>query len=450
MHGGKMKKIFSIISTLFGALVYLSIANASQPTTFLGPTIKGGYTNTFTNTTAYSVAAEVGVKDYRVGGTLGWKIQDDQRLKITGEYLGQKINYNFFVGDTQQWVSQAAIGAYYEYDVLGYAFKPQLDLSGYYSHAPSKNLNTVSGTLINSEGVLQNFVDMRRIAGSNAGGVAPGVTIQPWQGAKAGIDLNYDNVSYNKHGVPSEDAKGFGGTARFNQALTRNVDLGLVAGIRQPFDNYQANLNWTTDSSAGEWVWGLGTAYTVGKNTLPSTYNVVASVKFLVDQKTPAAQSTRKYANLKNHYKDEVLPPPPISDNFKKWTSDPAVYMPQVLAIPDESLLITTPTSTPIPICALIAPTFLSAIPGPPLFHADGSFPVASHFAGDHLTYTITQITPFAPFPTPATTVTIDSVTGIVSVHDGLPLAETSATFTVTATNCLGAVTSNVFTISVT
>ena len=445
-----MKKILSIVFTLFGALLYISTAYASQPTTFLGPTLRGSYTNVFTNSTAFSVAGEAGVKDYRVGGTLGWKIQDDQRLKITGEYLGQKITYNFFAGDTQQWVTQGAVGASYEHDFSMYAFKPQFDLSGYYSHAPSKNLNAVSGTFINSGGVLQNFVDTRRIAGSNAGGVAPGVTIQPWQGAKTGVDLNYDSVSYNKHGVPSEDAKGFGGTARFNQALTKDVDLGLVAGIRQPFNNYQANLNWTKDSSAGEWIWGLGAAYTVGKNTLPGTYNVVASVSFLADQKTPAAEEARRYENQKNHYKDEAPLPLPKSNDFKKWTSDPAVYMPQVLAIPDESVVITTPTSTPTPSCALIAPTLLSAIPGPPVFSVDGSFPVASHFSGDNLTYTITQITPFAPFPTPTTTVTINPSTGVVSVHDGLPAAQTNATFTVTATNCLGAVTSNVFTISVT
>ena len=441
-----MKKVISIVFTLIGALLYLNTAYSSQPTTFLGPTIRTGYTNTLTNTTAYSVAGEVGAKNYRVDGTLGWKIRNDQRLKITGEYLWQKITYNFFAGNTQQWVNQGAVGAAYEYDLPGYALKPQLDLSGYYSHAPSKNLNTVSGTLVNSGGVLQNFVDARRIAGSNAGGVAPGITIHPWQGAKVGADLNYDNVSYNKNGAPSQNAKGFGGTARFDQALTKDVDLGLVAGNRQQFNNYQANLNWTKDSSAGEWVWGVGAAYTAGKNTLPSTYNVVATVKFLVDQKTPAAQPIHRDANFKDVYKDEVPPVQPVFDDFKKWTSDPAIYMPQVLAITDEKLQTTTPT----PSCALLAPALLSAIAGPPLFHVDGTFPTAANFSGDNLTFTITQVTPFAPFPTPTTTVTINPTTGVVSVHDGLPPAQTNGTFTVTATNCLGSVTSNVFTISVT
>jgi len=430
-----LKKILSLSLTFFSALLYFSNACSSQPTTFLGPTVKSGYTAAITNTTAYSVSGEVGVKNYRIAGTLGWKIWDEQRLKISGEYLWQKMTYNFFAGNTQQWVNQGAVGADYEYDLLGYAFKPRFNLQGYYSHAPSKNLNTVSGAFVNNSGILQNFIDTRRIAGSNAGGVAPGITIQPWQGAKAGVDLNYDCVSYDKRGVPSEDAKGFGGTARFDQALTRDVDLGLVAGMRQPFNNYQANLNWTKDSSVGELVLGLGAAYTVGKNTLPSSYNVIASVKFLIDQRAPVT----RHPNLKSDYKNEALPPLSVSDGFKKWTSDPAVYMPQVLTVQDQSILITTPP----PSCALIIPSLLSVIANQGTFTVDSTFPVAPNFGGDNLTYSITPITPFI-----GSTVTINSATGVVSVHIVHGPVTVSGTFTVTATNCLGAITSNIFTIT--
>lgn len=417
-----MKRLFRIILIIFSALLYYSTAySSSQPTTFLGPTAKGGYANTMTNETAYSVAGEVGGKNYRAGGTFGWQIQDRHRIKVTGEYLWQKITYNFFVGDTEQWVNQGAIGAAYEYDIPEYALNPKFDLSAYYSHAPSKNLSNSTGSFINSAGVLQNFVDMRHIAGSNAGGVAPGVTIQPWLGGIVGVDMNYDNVTYNKQNSPSENAKGFGGTAHFNQALAHNIDLGLAAGIREPFNNYQANLNWTTNSSAGAWILGIGGAYTTGKNTLPNTYNVMVSVNFLADQKTHTKQRTS-------------------SDDLKKWTSNPAIYMPQVLAIPDEGLVITTPVTS----CGLTAPSFLTPITDHGPFIGDDSFPVTANFGGPDLTYTINTETPFT---TPGNDVTIDPTSGLISIAT-VPSVD-STTISVTATNCTGSVTSNTFVVSI-
>lgn len=412
-----MKNPFSKVSVLFSTLLILGSVHASQPTTFLGPSIKAGYTDTFTNTSGYSIAGEVGVKNYRASGTLGWQLEQAQRFKITGEYLAQKITYNFFLGDTQQWVNQGALGAKYEYDFANYALNPQFDLAGYYSHAPSKTLSVATG----------------RIAGSNAGGIAPGVTIKPWSGARAGVDLNYDRVTYNTNAGVSKDANGLGGTARFNQALIGDLDLGLVAGFRQPFNNYQANLNWTTDSSAGEWIWGLGGEYTVGKNSLPSTYNVIASVNFLLDRGAP---EVNRHRSLKGDYKDEVVAPDTY--DFRRWVADPAVRMPQVLAIAQDSVP---------PGCGIAAPSFLSTIASPPLFTTSGTLPVASHFGGSSLVYSLTQVTPFTVPGTSA--VTINSTTGVLSIFDGHPPLTTSATFTVTATNCAGSVTSNVFTITV-
>src|SRR5579862_5543579 len=170
MHGGSkhMKKV-TRISLILGSMLaclstaYSSIPNNDHPKTFLGPNIKGSYSSPITDITAYSIAGEAGLKNFRLGGTIGWRLQDNQRIKTSVEYLWQKITYPFFDGNTDQWVQQGAIGADYQYEFLGYSYEPLFDLNVYASHAPSKTLGTDTGVFINSSGLSQNFVDMRRI-----------------------------------------------------------------------------------------------------------------------------------------------------------------------------------------------------------------------------------------------------------------------------------------------
>lgn len=409
-----MRKIIAIIFTFLSIQLYLGTAYSSQPTTFLGPTVRGSYTDAFTNRSAYSVAGELGVKNYRVSGTLGWKLPIDQRLKVTVEYLSQRINYGFLLGDAKRWVNQGAIGAQYEYLLSDNLLRPQFDFTGYYSYAPSKNISATMG----------------RIAGSKAGGIAPSISIQPWLGAKLGVDLNYDRVSYSTQNPSLKHVNGFGGTGRFDQAVTENLDLDLVVGIRKPYNNYQANLNWTTDNSYGEWLWGLGAEYTAGKNRLPSTYNVTASMNFLLDRKIPEA---RRCGNLKADYKGEALLPA-YDDDFKRWTSYPAVRMPQVLAIPEE-----VPQG-----CTLAVPTLLSAIPNQTVtgLPVPASFSIASFFGGQNLVYTMAVVFGFGNSLHNAT---INSTTGVITVTG--PAGPDAEDVIVTATNCAGSVSSS-FTIT--
>ena len=204
-----------------------------------------------------------GLKNFRVGGTLGWRVDTNQRLKLSSEWLRQDITYAFFSGNSNQWMNQWAIGAGYQFDFLGYSYDPAFDLSAYYSHAPSKSLSTVTGRFVNSLGVLSHFIDQRRIAGSNAAGIEPGASFSPWIGGRVGLELDYDHVNYDNKFASDNDANGFGGTIRLYQALTENIGLGLSAAVRTPFNNYTANLDWThMPYLGGAWTVGLDAAYT--------------------------------------------------------------------------------------------------------------------------------------------------------------------------------------------
>lgn len=300
-----------------------SIPNHDHPTTFLGPTIKGAYTSTLDETTAYSIAGEAGLKNFRAGGTVAWRIEDSQRFKISAEYLWQQLTYAFFVGNNNQWVNQSAVGADYQYDL---AYRLQLNMNVAFTHAPSKSMSTVTGSFVNRFGSLQSFADTRHIAGSNGLSASPGISFQPWLGNTTGVGLNYDNVNYDKKYPANKDARGFGGTVHLNQVLYQQIELTMLAAVRQPYNNYQAGLGW----SHLPWAVGLDAAYTVGKNTLPNSYNLSLSLNYDLDRRDGKT-------SIRQDLKDAIRCCVDARPRLIAWTATPAVYPPEVLAIADDN-----------------------------------------------------------------------------------------------------------------
>lgn len=425
-----MKKLSRVSLVMVSTLVYCgvvhagSIPNTDNPRTFLGPTARIGVTSTLNDYTAYNLAGEAGIKNFRIGGTLGWNLAANQRFKVSAEYLWQKITYAFFSGNTDKWVDQGALGAAYQYD-FEYNFHPQFDLSAYASHAPSKSLSTVTGNFTNAQGSLVPFTDTRRIAGSNGAGIAPGLAVMPWQGGRVSAELNYDSVRYNNKYVSNKDAIGIGGTIGLNQAITDNLGLGLAAAVRQPFNNYAASLSWSNVPYFGMWALSLFGDYTVGKNSLPNTYNVGLSADYFLDQRCGhAVPVSLKGENLKGEATTTMQP---YHDNLLAWTGDPAVYMPQVLAIVDERV-----TS-----CNGAAPTVTSPLSDLLGITTVQNINAAGNFSGNNLTFSSSV----SGTINPATTVSI-TPQGALTITPAL-VEDQSFTVTVTATNSCGSTSSS-------
>lgn len=432
----KFYKLALALSSAFLCLsAYSGIPNNDNPTTFLGPTLKGKFTNAFTDTMAYSLLGEAGLKNFRVGATWGWKLDENQRLKVSADYLYQQITYSFFSGNTDQWVSQESISAAYLYEFLGYDYNPAVGANAYLSHAPSDNLSTVHGTFTNSAGNRQTFADLRRIAGSNAGGISPMVSVDPWLGGRIGLELNYDNVRYDTTNGPGKNATGFGGTIKLNQAITEDVAFGASAAVRQPFNNYAANLSWSNvPYLSSRWTLGIDGDYTAGKESLPNTYDAGVFVNYALDQRCPIV-----VRSLKDDAKDDLKGETtlrPINDDLLAWTAEPAVYLPQVLAVTDEEVRIPDPCSP--------SPELIGTIPNQTPGIGTSTFNTAQAFSpSSGLTYSI-QVT---PTPTGGNSVSINSTTGVVTVVN----AGTSQTITATVTArnaCGAAATSNQITIT--
>lgn len=408
-----MKKLYLLVAT---TVLGTGIVHSSSPTTFLGPTARLGFTSTFSDVSAYSVAGEAGPKNFRAGATVAMKFSDATRFKLSGEWLWQKINYNFtFNDDTGGWVNQGAVGADLQYLLNGYDFRPAFDLNGYYSYSPSRDFSTqvIRDTFL----PLDILRETRHVSGANAYGVNPGLSIVPWMGGQLSVILNYDHVKYrDTYYYYSTEATGFGGTIKVDQLIFANFDIGLAAAIRKPFNNYQAKLGFVTSAYSGVLRSAVFGAYTDGKDGLPNTWNVGLSVDYLLDQRCPVTVP----GNLKGEM--TVVP----ADDFLAWTADPAVYMPQVLAVADPRYSLTCP----------VLPAVVGTIPAQVVpFGAPVTVATAQAFTpGTGLFYTVSAT------PAPGlNTVTINSTTGAVTLTSSPDGGAT--TVTVTAANSCGIAT---------
>lgn len=387
-----LSRITALTAILFIATAYSDVPNTNtNPTTSLGPIASLSYTGSVSPKFAYNLLGEGGAYHLRANGTVGFALYDYNRFKITTEYLAQDITYAFFSGNSQQWVHQTAVGAGYQHDI-NMRFSPQFDVSGYYSYAPSKTLSIVSGLYVNPMGAPINFIDNRRIAGSAASGGEAGFSLHPWLSAKTGIYLNYDRVDYDQsYSAINQDAIGLGGTAFYNQDLTDHVTLGLMGAVRQPFNNYRINLNWNDPLYKGHWTFGAFGEYNEGKNTLPNTWNAGISVNYSEDNSLTITK--KEFANKKTSEN--------LNHTLTKWVNDPAVRMPQVLAIGDEVKQNNNRSTLCAP-AALISP-FVS-----PMLFPSGNVEIdtASHFNGSNLVFVLIS----AP-----SGININSTTGLIT-----------------------------------
>ncbi len=425
---GKLLKLsaFIVALVIMGA-AFSAIPNNSDPTTFLGPTARLGVTKAMTDDSAYSVAGEVGLRNLRLGGTIGWEFDYNQRIKASAELLRQKITYAFFDGNYDPWVNQGAVGLAYQYDMRNVEpFNTMFDLSGYYSHAPSSTLGQSSGTYVDSGGITRNYTNVRRLAGSNGVGVSPGITFVTIDGTRAGLELNYDHVTYDTTYRSGLQGTGLGGTVKLSQEITDDVKLGASAAIRKPFNNYQADLSVDNLTYYGTWIVKLFGAYTKGKNTLPNTYNVGIGADYLIDadchNPVPIARPQPRYKDSKFKdqpvYKDTAVyyeDPQTFDKDFLSWVSVPAVYIPQVLVVPDQ--------------CNV--PTFNGPIPD----EEDDVYIVqlSQYFVGSNLTFAVTH-------GATSGSATVELTGSQLTITGG-----NVSSIVVTATNGCGSASSNAF-----
>ncbi|MBA3535917.1 MAG: hypothetical protein H0T84_04815 [Tatlockia sp.] len=426
-----LQKTLALITLFFSCTLTQASIQRDDPRSYVGTTANAKYSQSISERSAFSLLGEAGPRNYRFGATLGWQFFDNQRIKISGEFLEQDILYAFFSGNSREWVRQGAFGAHYQYDLSQFNYHPQFNLKAGYSHAPNKQLSLRSGFFTNRLAAQQNYIEYRRIAGSDAGYVSPGVSIMPWQTGRIGAELNYDDVRYDAIYQGRHHAEGFGGSINYNQQLGAYTDFDLNAGFRKPFNMYHARIGYTLPSRPN-WSIGVDANYVDGKHRLPNTYNVGIGVRYALKEIALTANYLDKDAPLRRTY----MP-------LNSWIASPAIYLPQVLAITDSKVDIIQPLSTPTPapnIC--VAPTVIGTIDDQ--FIEDGEpniVPTTDIFSGTTpFSYSV-SISP--PTNGGAPIVTIDS-SGTITINPGvIPPQGTEFEVTVVATNACGSVSTS-------
>lgn len=277
---------------------------------------------------AYSFSAELGRKNYRFGGTVGTSLGDWGLVKLSGEYLTQDIEYRFASGSTSKWRPQGAIGLAYTKDLdlscfewcppLIYNWLSFIEINGYWSYAPNKNLSAV--TCANGNTVL------RHIAGSNAAGVAIGVSCIPWSTGRFSAQTTYDYVSYARKYKGHRHIGGFGSTYSIIQCLPFNLDLELSAAFKEPYNYYLGSVNYAFENQWRGLIVGVFGAYLKGRFHLPnsSTAGIQLSYRFGCEGNGCMNMGDWGYGyNCDNNCCDPRL---------MEWVSNSAVYIPEVLA----------------------------------------------------------------------------------------------------------------------
>ncbi len=424
-----LQKILALIALSFSCTLTQATIPTKDPTSYLGTNAYAKYSQSISESTAFSLLGEAGPRNYRFNATLGWQFLDNQRIKISGEFLDQDIRYAFFSGDSREWIKQGAFGAHYQYDLSQFNYNPQFNLKAGYSHAQNKQLSLRSGFFTNRLATQQNYIEHRRIAGSNAGFVSPGVSVMPWQTGRIGAELNYDDVRYDTIYPGRTHVQGFGGSVNYNQQLGAYTDFDLVAGFRRPFNMYQARIGYTLPSRPN-WTIGVNADYVDGKHHLPNTYNVGIGVRYALKEIALTANYLDKDAPLRRSY----MP-------FNSWIDTPAIYLPQVLAIRDSKVDIIqplpTPAPTPTPTC--VAPTVIGTIPAQTITSTT-TVSTTNVFSGTTpFTYSV-SITNIQPPTGSNPTATIDT-NGTITINPGIIRNPYTFTVNVAAANSCGSVT---------
>ena len=196
----------------------------------------------------------------------------------------------------------------------------------------------------------------------------------------------------------------------------------MIAEIRKPYNYYEGGITWTNSDSCNHLTLGVYTAHTDGKYKLPNSTEIGVELGYvfgLTDLEDCGVTQS-----------DCCEPCVPCTGDLLAWISRPAVYVPQVLAIPEETTetLCILPTSTPIE--DIIIQSLTVSIDVSSFFRDNG---------GEALTFFALGLPPG---------LAIDPVTGIISgtITD---FGTGIYTVTVTALNDCGS-TSQTFTITFT
>lgn len=287
---------------------------------------------------AVGLIGEYGTGQYRLNGTLGFKLGPQSLFKLSLERFNQKLPFNFDSGKIHKKADQDAIGARYQRVFDENIVIKALSIGGYHAKAHNINLAPIYYTSngFNCLGMAPGLqcINERNIAGGISSGLDIGLTALMTSTTLVQGKLNYDSLRYNtiftRHST--YDTQGLGGTVNVEQLLTSNLKLSGGAEVRKIYNSFDVALSWFSPLiAAAKTEISLIAQKVISHNQTPD--NNIAGVRLTLLTDNTDYQSPGYKLN----------PTAALSD-LKSFVRDPAVKMNQVLAIAEEIVRLVAPS----------------------------------------------------------------------------------------------------------
>lgn len=316
--------LFTFLVALFCSMLSIRNVSASSCNDNCYPVARVVLTPVFLcDDAAFSFLAEGGPRSYRFNGTIGKFFCEQHRVKVGGEYLAQRIKYDFHTGKEHKWMHQWAVGGKYQYlfaDDCCCDWLNSFELSGYYAKANSKDLS------VESE---ESESEFRRISGGRTWNIEAGTTFDTcWNCGYILVAIDYDSIEYKRRYQSDKKVSGVGATLALHQPLWCDFIFDFKYQYKRAYDYIEALLNWRNNLECGDLNVGIFANHVFGKERLPSstTVGIELGFSFGIDNLFDSCCYDPCASNCC------VMDCNDLAD----WVSRPAVYMPQVLAITDQ------------------------------------------------------------------------------------------------------------------
>ncbi|MFA6037763.1 MAG: IPT/TIG domain-containing protein [Legionellales bacterium] len=279
--------------------------------------VNAQYTKEIDEDLAMSVLAEYGEEMYRLGATIGFSVLEHGLAKVSAERFSQLLPFEFDSGNIDEDVAQNAYGIRYQHS-LDNNFMQNINFGAYYANAPNVALDPV---IFDVSGVAA--INYRNIAGATSTGLDMGSSFRLSPSTELSAQVYYDDVRYNTEFTDdsSFDGSGLGGELGVKQLLSDRIAVSAVGSVRELYDVYTVGISWLPPSLPSAEVALLGQRI-VSQNETPDNNIVGLQVGF--DFGLGGTGPRYALSNLNT------------SKDIEQWTSTPAVYMEQVLAVAEQ------------------------------------------------------------------------------------------------------------------
>lgn len=254
-----------------------------------------------------------GPLSFRSNATYGHQLDEQHFLKFSGEYLTQKLGFNFDHGKAHRWVLQGACGASYRYlacsDWLEY-----IDAGLIYSHSWGRQLHIKMSRIVN-------VIDQRRIAGANAVSMNVNGGFCLWETGLIELRGFYDYAHFHKKYASSPTLSGLGAGISFTQNLFMFGTLQLGADFRRPYNYFFATYSAPILAFDQNTALAVFAERTIGRDRVASSSRIGISLELSFGPMRRCSDQTCT-----------------TSCALLDFVARPAVYMPEVLAMSDDGI----------------------------------------------------------------------------------------------------------------